>query len=146
LLGAYMCVHVYTHAITRTQDIYKYGHTHTRAHTRGVIDQVIDLSVKTCQYRAVTDSSLVPIKQWREWIALFTAGVPLFPEESMIDQSATEARLPHEQDVQVSVCRGRVCVCEREREHVITHVAEMPHAHNTHTDTCTHPKTCGTPY
>lgn len=68
---------------------------------RGIVDQVVDVAVKVCQYRAVTGSDLVPPKQWREWMLLFTTGEALFPGE--VDADASEEALPEEVDVQVRV-------------------------------------------
>uniref|UniRef100_A0A7S1DS89 Calponin-homology (CH) domain-containing protein n=1 Tax=Hemiselmis andersenii TaxID=464988 RepID=A0A7S1DS89_HEMAN len=64
---------------------------------RGIADQIVDLAVKVCHYRAVTDSALVPPKQWREWAALFTAGMSLFPDDLVEEE---EEKLPEEVDVQ----------------------------------------------
>ena len=65
---------------------------------RGVVDQVVDLTAKTCEYRAVTQGDRVPSKQWREWLAAFNAGQPLYPDEAPTGQAPLEDALPDEDD------------------------------------------------
>ncbi len=62
------------------------------------MDQVVDLTAKTCEYRAVTQGDRVPSKQWREWLAAFNAGQPLYPDEAPTGQAPLEDALPDEDD------------------------------------------------
>ena len=65
---------------------------------RAIVDQVVDLTAKTCEYRAVTQGQLVPSKQWREWLVTFSAGLPLYPEQPPEDQPPHETALPPEEE------------------------------------------------
>jgi hypothetical protein len=73
---------------------------------RGIVDQVVDLTAKTCEYRAVTQG-LVPSKQWREWLAAFYAGQPLYPDEAPAGQAPHEDALPDEDDKFAALQDGR---------------------------------------
>ena len=65
---------------------------------RAIVDQVVDLTAKTCEYRAVTDAQLVPAKQWREWLVTFSAGLPLYPDQPLGHEPPREEALPAEEE------------------------------------------------
>ena len=65
---------------------------------RGIVDQLVDLTAKTCEYRAVTQGNLVPSKQWREWLVTFHAGLPLYPEDAAASEAALAQELPAEDE------------------------------------------------
>eukprot|EP00736_Rhodelphis_marinus_P011983 Rmarinus@m.244 len=46
---------------------------------RGIVMEIVDLSIRVGDYRNFTDT-LVPPKEWREWLGLFFKGFPLAPE------------------------------------------------------------------
>jgi hypothetical protein len=45
-----------------------------------IVGQIIDFSSKVAEYRELTDD-LIPPKFWRDWVNLFKAGKPLYPEK-----------------------------------------------------------------
>ena len=65
---------------------------------RAIVDQVVDLTAKTCEYRAVTDGQLVAAKQWREWLVTFCAGLPLYPDQPIGDEAPRDEALPAEEE------------------------------------------------
>ncbi len=45
-----------------------------------IVNQLFDFSCKVAEYRELTDD-FIPPKLWRDWINLFKAGEPLYPQD-----------------------------------------------------------------
>jgi hypothetical protein len=45
-----------------------------------IVNQIVDFSCKVAEYRELTDD-LIPPKFWRDWVNLFKAGKPLYPDK-----------------------------------------------------------------
>ena len=56
-----------------------------------IVCQIIDLATKAGEYRNLADN-LIPPKLWRDWMSLYRAGLPLYPED-VIEKSENDTNI-----------------------------------------------------